>query len=114
MVSFSVENHLTPYRKLPSLGKLLHISESQLNYHLPGETILKADLVKPSVGFPWISYGAYCSTVVHAAFKLSHRYSSCCGESCFVLFRNYVSPLIHSYDFKIRTEENNQHTKYFL
>lgn len=63
--------------------------ELQLKCHLSGETVLKANMVSPSVEPPHISYGAHYSTVVDTVFNLSYYYSSYYEESCFL----YLSKL---------------------
>ena len=107
MVSLSLGNHITPYPKLLFLEKLLYISKVTAKLNV---TYLVKQFWSPVWSvlvliLPIFSYGIYCSMVVDVASSLGYYYE----ESCFIIFHNFASLMIHLYDFRIRTEGNNQH-----
>lgn len=116
MVSLSLKNHITPCPKLLFLEKLLYIPQVTVKLNV---TYLVKQFWSPVWSVlvlivPIFSYGIYCSMVVDVASSLGYYCCSCYEESWFILFYNFASLMIHLYDFRIRTEGNNQHKIHFL
>lgn len=79
--------------------------------YLVQPSVFKTNLINPSIGSPLTVAWWWTQHSIWVIITLAITRNLVC---LFFLIHNCVSLLIHLYDFKIRTEENNQHTKHFL